>query len=104
MNKKNHDKFYKKLADRDDEMCKICHVPVTIKQLVIDHINNDNSDNRLENLQLLFKSCNRIKELKGKGTVDNLCVSVCETDKLKDSNASIFRVHGRILDGRQILE
>jgi len=68
------------IAERDGEFCKSCQTPSSEKQLVVDHINNDNSDNRLENLQLLCKGCNYAKNPREK-PVDNVCVSVCEEDR-----------------------
>jgi len=72
-----HDRIYKKLVDRDGEICKICKVMGTQKQLVIDHKNNNNSDNRLGNLQLLCRRCNFLKN-SGKTPVDSVCVSDCD--------------------------
>ena len=80
MNSRTRKKFYPILAKRDGEVCKVCHTPSTEKQLVIDHRNNNNSDNRIENLQLLCRACNYCKNPR-KEPVDNLCVSVCEEER-----------------------
>lgn len=80
MNSRTRKKLYPIISKRDGEICRICKIPATEKQLQIDHKNNDNSDNELENLQLLCKSCNYLKNPR-KQSVDNLCVSVCEEER-----------------------
>lgn len=80
MNSRTRRNLYPVIAKRDGEFCKNCQTPSSEKQLVLDHKNNDNSDNSLENLQLLCKSCNYLKNPRKK-PVDNLCVSVCEEDR-----------------------
>lgn len=77
MNARTRLKLYPQVVARDGEQCKKCGVKSTEKQLVLDHKNNDNRDNRLENLQLCCKSCNYKKNPR-KEPVDNMCVSVCE--------------------------
>jgi len=69
MNKKDHDRWYPLImAKQGGEYCVMCGL--TIKQLInngqsgklcIDHINNNNSINEIENFQFLCKSCNTIK-------------------------------------------
>ena len=69
MNKKDHDRWYPLImAKQGGEYCTLCGK--TIKQLIedgqsgqlcIDHINNNNSINHLDNFQFLCKSCNTIK-------------------------------------------
>ena len=54
-------RLYEILARRDVDFCKMCGVPASEKQLVIDHIDNNNSNNRLGNLQLLCRHCNYLK-------------------------------------------
>jgi hypothetical protein len=80
MNSRTRKLWYPIVVRRDGEMCKNCKVPATEKQLVIDHKNNNNSDNRLENLQLLCRKCNYLKNPRNV-SVDNLCVSVCEEER-----------------------
>lgn len=58
MNKRTRDIVYRFLVQRDGEFCKNCHVSGTEKELVVEHIDNDNSDNDPNNLQLLCRSCN----------------------------------------------
>jgi len=50
--------LYDLIAKRDGDFCKMCHVPALKKQLVIDHIDNNNANNQLSNLQLLCRACN----------------------------------------------
>lgn len=53
------------------EYCRGCGVPVsksrnsTYPQGIIDHIDNDNNNNHLSNLQILCRSCNEIKNPRG---------------------------------------
>ena len=69
MNKRNRDKIYPKCVEKQHgEYCVLCGVEPWILAeqgkspiLFIDHINNNNSDNRLENYQLLCRSCNTKK-------------------------------------------
>lgn len=69
MNKDTHDKLYPQIKIRlKGEYCIACKRDPFIlaslgknPQLVIDHIDNDNSNNNLENLQLLCRGCNTLK-------------------------------------------
>lgn len=51
-------RIHYRLIGQDGPNCKICHVSNTVRQLVIDHIDNNNRNNLLENLQLLCRPCN----------------------------------------------
>lgn len=61
MNGPKRKKLYQLLVKRDGEFCKFCKITPDKKQLVVEHIDNDNSNNILENLQLLCRRCNYIK-------------------------------------------
>lgn len=69
MNKENRDRRYPQIVDKQHgEFCILCKIePWMLKEqgkspiLFIDHINNNNSDNRMENYQLLCRSCNTKK-------------------------------------------
>lgn len=69
MNKQNRDKNYPLVIEKQfGEYCVLCSIePWMLKEqgkspiLFIDHINNNNSDNRLSNYQLLCRSCNTKK-------------------------------------------
>lgn len=54
-------KFYKMIVNRDGEYCKGCGALQFEKQLVVDHRDNNNSNNSLDNLQLLCRRCNYLK-------------------------------------------
>ena len=54
-------KLYGIISERDSKFCNFCGTTSDKKQLVIDHRDNDNSNNDLENLQLLCRRCNYIK-------------------------------------------
>ena len=77
LNKRTRDKLYKFLAKRDGEVCWICKIPATEKQLVVHHKNNNNRDNRKKNLRLLCRRCNYLANPRKK-PVDIVCVSVSE--------------------------
>lgn len=69
MNKQNHDKFYLQLLIKQGgEYCVLCHKDKyqlindgQSPKLCIDHKNNNNTINDLDNLQFLCKSCNTKK-------------------------------------------
>ena len=61
MNGRTRTKFYGLLSDRDGDHCAFCRISATKKQLVIDHIDYDNSNNDMVNLQLLCRRCNHIR-------------------------------------------
>jgi len=69
-------KLYKLVADRDGEYCRCCGVLAWERQLIIDHIDNNSSNNNPENLQLLCRACNYLKN--PRRPVDE-CVSECES-------------------------
>ena len=54
-------KLYSFIAKRDGEYCKCCKVLPYERQLVIDHKDNNNKNNNPENLQLLCRTCNYLK-------------------------------------------
>lgn len=81
MNSKARKNFYWQLVERDGTNCKICLVNNTEKKLVIDHIDNNNSNNVLENLQLLCRKCNYYKNPRP--------FDSCESDKTKSTSISI---------------
>jgi len=69
MNKRQHDEAYPKVVkDQHGEFCRHCErdlydlrIEGNKPEFCIDHINNDNHDNRMANLQLLCHSCNTKK-------------------------------------------
>lgn len=61
MNKRTRDKLYPIIAKRDGEYCRCCGKLTSEVQLIIDHRDNDNSNNTHTNLQLLCRSCNYLK-------------------------------------------
>lgn len=73
MNGATRKKKYKIIAGGSGEFCKMCGVSGQERQLVIDHIDNDNSNNELSNLQLLCRPCNYRKNPRP--------VDVCEREK-----------------------
>lgn len=60
MNKRLHDILYPILEKRQGKICIMCNKEKP-KELFIDHIDNNNSNNDITNLQLLCRSCNTKK-------------------------------------------
>ena len=58
MNGRTRNKLYMIIVRRDDESCKFCIRSPPEVNLVIDHKDNDNTNNNLNNLQLICRSCN----------------------------------------------
>jgi hypothetical protein len=75
-------RIYESLARRDGEYCFIGGEPGTLRTLVIDHADNDNSNNRPSNLHLLCRSINQAKNPRGRGKkkLSSVCVRVCEDE------------------------
>jgi len=84
-------KRYPLLVERSGEVCNFCGNDPEIRQLVIDHIDNDNSNNDLENLQLLCRRCNKIK--KHTRTVDKCVKEIKEETSIQKNRKCepIFR-------------
>ncbi len=61
MNGLTRKKWYDILSQEDGEYCRCCGFLPSEGQLVVDHKDNDNSSNSRENLQLLCRRCNYIK-------------------------------------------
>ena len=61
MNGRDRRSIYDYLVKRDGEFCKHCKVSCKQRQLVVDHIDNYNSNNHPNNLQLLCRRCNYLK-------------------------------------------
>ena len=107
MSKELHDKLYPILIKNNGAYCALCHKlesETKEKLLVIDHRNNDNSDNRLENLQLLCRSCNFIKNPEDEITE----LSESETDLALKKNEVMekeFRrwIYGHVLEMGKVL-
>lgn len=76
MNGITRKKVYKLLIERDGKFCQFCGRTPNEMQLVIDHKDNDNSNNKPENHQLLCRRCNYIKN--SRRPVDE-CVSENES-------------------------
>jgi hypothetical protein len=65
MNATRRKKLYKSLVLRDGECCFIGGEPGNASSLVIDHADNDNSNNTLGNLHLICRSTNAVKNPRG---------------------------------------
>jgi len=58
MNSRTRSRLYPALAARDGEFCAGCSRVGSKDSLLIDHIDNNNSNNGPDNFQLLCRSCN----------------------------------------------
>ncbi len=74
MNGRNRVKLYKEISLRDGEFCRNCGALSAEKQLVIDHRDNDNGNNSMDNLQFLCRKCNYLKNPRGAGAPLDKCV------------------------------
>jgi len=61
MNGNTRKKLYITCVQRNGNTCQKCGISDDKKQLIIDHIDNNNYNNSLENLQLLCRRCNYLK-------------------------------------------
>lgn len=73
MNGNTRRRKYQEISKRDGEYCRCCGKLPYESQLVIDHRDNDSSNNSLNNLQLLCRACNYIKNPRKRP--DDLCVN-----------------------------
>jgi hypothetical protein len=105
MNSRTRKKLYDFLCKRDGEYCKGCGKLPWEGQLVVDHKDNNNSNNSPENLQLLCRACNYMKNERRKDADEplDMCVSSKnESIKINRSREPKFRefVYGNIdVDG-----
>jgi hypothetical protein len=58
MNSKTRKRIYPILSGRDGEFCAGCNVIGSFQSLCVDHIDNNNRNNELDNLQLMCRKCN----------------------------------------------
>ena len=87
MNSRIRKKFYPLLVARDSEECALCGVIGNRSSLIIDHKDNDNSNNTIENYQLLCRSCNGKKNPRGKAKKQST-MREKEIDYLKTKESS----------------
>jgi hypothetical protein len=85
--KKNyHGNLYWQVVERDNYTCQECgkrHFPIKNYGINVHHINHNNKDNRMENLQVLCVGCHAKKRLfycdncKIEGTATSACQRYC---------------------------
>ena len=75
MNGRTRKKLYDLLIKRDGPNCRCCGALESERQLIIDHRDNNNSNNNPDNLQLLCRSCNYLKNPRGSERPVDMCVS-----------------------------
>ena len=77
MNGQTRKKLYAEMVADEGEYCKCCGLLPSEGQLVIDHKDNDNSNNFRENRQFLCRRCNYLKN--SRRPVD-MCERECESE------------------------
>jgi hypothetical protein len=78
MNSRNRKKYFQLIVQRDGgAYCFIGGEPLTYETAVIDHWDNDNSNNDLENLHLMCKSANAVKNPRGRDSRHKVLSPVC---------------------------
>ena len=75
-------KLAKNCKQRDGENCLYCKKPLGQKR-VLDHLNNNRQDNRLENFCLCHQSCNISKS-------HNTDYQIIAQEKLKENESALF--------------
>ena len=85
MNGVTRKKIYAELSQKHGALCQFCGRRPEDMQLVIDHIDNNNSNNDRQNLRLLCRRCNYIKN--PRRPVDE-CVSESVTEELSEIQTS----------------
>jgi len=93
MNGTTRIKLYSLITNRDGEYCKGCGVFSYEKQLVLDHIDNNSKNNNQNNLQLLCRSCNYLKNQRPVDQCESECVNEGDATELETSRAKepLFR-------------
>ena len=81
MNGPTRKKLYVQLAQKEGERCIFCNRTPPEYQLVVDHKDNNNSNNNPENIRLLCRRCNYIKN--PRRPVDE-CVSEDKSDDMSE--------------------
>jgi len=82
MNKRTRDRLYPIISNRDGNYCKCCGKLPRDVQLVLDHRDNDNTNNTHTNLQILCKSCNYLKNPR------NVSLDMCVSNNYVDLEES----------------
>ena len=85
MNGVTRKKIYAELSQKHGALCQFCGRRPEDMQLVIDHIDNNNSNNDRQNLRLLCRRCNYIKN--PRRPVDE-CVSDNVNEKMSELHVS----------------
>jgi hypothetical protein len=85
MNGKTRKKLYKLVVKRDGEYCKMCGALPNERQLILEHRDNDDTNNNLENIQIMCRPCNYRKNPRESERPENLCVkSYISTSKITE--------------------
>jgi len=99
MNGPKRKKIYRQLVQRDGEVCFIGGEPLNAERSVIDHLDNDNSNNEMSNLHLMCRSMNSVKNPRGKTKKSKVQSSVCmcaetgmdQYDRIRSNSAEFVK-------------
>lgn len=83
MNGHTRAKKYEFLAKRDGEYCRGCSALPSEKQLVLDHVDNNPKNNKEENLQILCRRCNYLKNPRGRP------LDLCEREEQTEDQSEL---------------
>lgn len=97
-------KLYKQIIERDGEVCRFCRKGTASCTLVLVNVNCNTNDNRIENLEVLCKSCNYYRN---KIRSSDKCVNRQYTETCLEINQQkepLFRqyVYERLRESRRI--
>lgn len=98
MNGNTRRKLYQLIVEKDGEFCKCCGKLPHEGQLIIDHRDNNPKNNPLENLQLLCRTCNFLKNqrpvyLSVRESVEINYDTELETNRKKEPQFKKFVIH-----------
>src|SRR5258708_2304923 len=100
MNSRNRKKFFQLIVQRDGgPYCFIGGERLTYETAIIDHFTNRSDDNRLENLHLLCRSMNSVKNPRGRDKrhkvlspmSGNIYVQMFETERLRTNSVELLK-------------
>lgn len=110
MNSHTRKKKYDEIARRDGNFCRGCQKLPTEGPLILDHRDNNSKNNKNENLQILCRGCNYIKNPRGpvdqresESEYDYENKSELEVNRIKEPSFKAY-VHQRIGEEVQVLQ
>ena len=90
MNGTTRKKWYSYISNRDGEYCKCCGKLSSEGQLILDHIDNNPSNNSPENFQILCRACNFLKNPRRPLDLCENTESCLKTNRTKEPEFKAF--------------